>query len=264
MTKLPPLERGLKILELAASRPEGLDWKQACTCLGSASTATVAKVLKVLAERGYLVKIDKKYKSGPAVNSLVPGITSKEFLENHGPLLAKEFSGYINESCVVAVFDEDKFRFTGVQIIEGSMGYSPPGMIIYPEMGHIMTQIMHAVEEPQTIKYKLESGEISFGSKGTAPEWEEYNSILSAGRKRGIFLEYGWRRPQAYRMAMPIFSEDLSLAGAFMCGYPDKDLLLANIDKNFIYYLQVMSKIPDYKKIFKAGIEKLGDGDINA
>ncbi|MCK4983510.1 MAG: hypothetical protein KAS17_11335 [Victivallaceae bacterium] len=256
MTKLPPLERGLQILELAASRPDGFNWKQACACLGSVSTATVAKVLKVLTERGYLIQVDAKYKSGSAINRLVPGVNARDLLLNHGPLLAKEFSDYINESCVVAVFDEDKFRFTGVQIIEGSMGYSPPGMVIYREMGHAMTQILHATEAPENVKCKLEAGKISFGYRGTVPGWEEYSSVLSAGRNNGIFLEYGWRRPHAHRMVIPVFTKELSLAGAFMCGYSNKDILLENVEENFACYLKVMSKISNYEDIFNAGIKK--------
>ncbi len=256
MTKLPPLERGLQILELAASHPEGFDWKQACACLGSVSTATVAKVLKVLTERGYLIQSNGRYKSGPAINSLVPGFNAKDLLVNHGPLLAKEFSDCINESCVVAVFDKDKFRFTGVQIIEGSMGYSPPGTLVSPEMGHVMSQIIHSRQNSKNIKSQLESGGILFGTRGTVPEWDEYSSVLLAGRHNGIFLEYGWRRPHAYRMAIPVFDEPLTLVGAFMCGYPNKDILLKNVDNNFACYLKVMSKISDYEDNFYSGVEK--------
>ncbi len=257
MTKLPPLERGLQILELAASHPEGFNWKQACACLGSVSTATVAKVLKVLTERGYLVQEDAKYKSGLAINSIVPSVNARDLLLNQGPLLAKEFSDYIHESCVVAVFNEDKFKFTGVQIIEGSMGYSPPGMIIYREMGHVLNQIMDSAEDPEDVKSRLESGKMSFGYRGNAPEWKEYSSVLSAGRKNGIFLEYGWRRPHAYRMAIPVFTEELSLAGAFMCGYSNKDILLDNMEENLAFYFKIMSKISNYENTFNAGIKKI-------
>ncbi len=257
MTKLPSLERGLQILELAASSQEGFTWKQACSCLGSVSTATVARVLKVLAEREYIIQLNGKYKSGPAANRIIPTVSVNSLLITHGPLLAKEFSEDIHESCVVAVFDKDKFRFTGVQIIEGSMGYSPPEMIINQEWGHVMTQILHTMEPYNNVKSRLESGKISFGYRGTVPEWKEYRSVLSEGRKTGIFLEYGWRRPQAYRMAVPVFTEELSLAGAFMCGYSNKKLLQSKVKENLACYLKVMSKIPGYEKIFNAAIQRM-------
>ncbi|MDD5598891.1 MAG: hypothetical protein PHV82_13165 [Victivallaceae bacterium] len=258
--RLPPLERGLAILKLAAASAEGFTWKQAHALLGEVSTATVTKVLKVLAAGEYLVHENGKYKAGSEINKLIPCRTVRDLLLNQGPVLAKEFSGYIQESCVIAVFDGINFTFTGVQILEGSMGYSPPGMVINKEMGHIMTQLLHVAEDPKTLKFKLEAGGISFGPRGKTPEWEEYDRVLAGGRKNGIFLEYGWRRPHAYRMAIPVFTEDYNLAGVFMCGYSNKTVLLENVNKNFAYYLKVMGKISDYEKIFGAGLKNMGNG----
>ena len=60
-------------------------------------------------------------------------------------------------------------------------------------------------------------------------------------------------------MAIPVFNDELSMAGAFMCGYSNKEMLLENVEKNVAYYLKVMSKIANYEKKFKAGIKQKKD-----
>lgn len=47
---LPPLERGLELLEYIASKHNGITWKEAHEKLG-VSTATVARILRVLVKK---------------------------------------------------------------------------------------------------------------------------------------------------------------------------------------------------------------------
>jgi hypothetical protein len=182
---------------------------------------------------------------------------TRKLLLNYGQYLAKEFSGYTNESCVVAVFNKDKFLFTGVQVIAGSMRYSSPGTVVDRKMGHVLSQILHAGEISENVKEDIRSGKISFGYKRTAPEWEEYNSALISGLQSGVFLENSWCYSDIYRIAIPVFTSGLLLAGAFMCGHSNKNILAKNMAEYFISYLKVMNRIPDYEAIFDAGIKRI-------
>ena len=257
MASLPPLERGLKVLEMAASSANGFTWKQACDLLGPVSTATVARLLKVLVEQGYLMQDGNFYKTGVAIQKLYPITNVNWILKNHGKHIAEKFSSLLQESCVISAYDGQVFEFVGVKIVEGSIGYGSMGYKIYPTVGHVFTQVSHAYTHPQEIKSPFQGGDINYGFQGKRPSWKLYAKSIVTGIKTGHFIELGWRRGTVYRTGIPVFGEDGFMVGAFMCGYHIEETLYQNLDFIMENYFKALDRIDGYRSLFQNGLEKM-------
>jgi|GEM_PF-5753033 len=254
MATLPPLERGLMILEQAAAYPDGITWKQVCECLDGVSSTTVSRLLKVLCEQNYLELANRRYKTGSRVQSLMPNFDVAEPLRRFAPALAKELAEAFSESVVLAVFNGTCFEFVGVEIVEGSTGYGGIGTIIPVLMGHTLTMVAHAQRDPQEIRPAFDSGTLDFGLQANPPTWHEYAESIVRGIKTGLFCEYAWRRTLFHRVSRPIFSADKKLIGAFLCGYSTKQQLEQHLDDILSTTAIVLKRIGEGTTVFQEGL----------
>jgi len=225
--------------------------------LNGVSSATVSRILKVLSEQNYLESTNARYKTGSRVQLLMPNFDASEPLRRYAPALAKELAEILNESVVIAVFNGKFFEFVGVEIIEGSTGYSGIGKVIPVLMGHTLTMVDHARKEPQEIYSAFNCGKIDFGPQANPPTWREYVESIIYGIKTGLFCEYAWRRTLYHRVSRPIFSADKKLIGAFLCGYSTKEQLKENLDNILSATGTFFKKIGESKKVFQEGLKIL-------
>lgn len=213
---LPPLERGLELLEFIASNPNGVTWKEAHEKLGSVSTATVTRILQVLTKKEYLVHKDGLYLCGSRCEKLALYSTPLDIIKRKGQNWAKLVAEAIQESVVIAQLQENKFIFTGVHLIDESISCSGIGTVIPYSFGHALTLLLHAGQNRNKLKDEFDKKKFDFGNIGKPPAWRSFVDAIEKGRKSGMFFADEFRRKNVHRVTVPIFDQSGKIIGGCM------------------------------------------------
>lgn len=257
MASLPPLERGLRIIELAAEHKNGISWKQAHETLDGVSTATTSKILKVLVEQQYLKHEDGVYKPYLKMTAMGGAIDCIERLCRLGPRWSDETATQIGASVVIALLAESCVEFVGASVVEGSLAFSGIGITFPYTNAHILTQIHHVQCQPDNVKRQFDNGILSFEPQGNNPDWQTYVKAIQDGLTTGIFYEYSWKFAFFYRFAVPFFSGAGELVGALMTGFKTRELLEEHKQQIFDCTVTLNARLTGNENSFQQGMDKL-------
>ncbi len=219
MSTLPPLERGLTILTLAAANKDGITWKAARQAVGNVSPVTISRLLSVLTDNGYLIHTGGRYLSGPNCTRLVPAKNEQELLERYAQEWAEEVRTRMGQSAVLAVRVKDAFRFAGVANIDGGLGYMEPGTVVADTRSHVITLLYLSLAEKNTTRLRARLESLIYTQGVEPPDTADLLAEVESGRQTGLYCEYAWTRPACYRGAVPLFSRSNELIGVFFCGH---------------------------------------------
>lgn len=213
-SSVPALERGLRVLELIVESPEPPGFNSLAKALGVSAT-TMARLLAVLIERGYVTKDEdrRKYLPGPRVSttlgwkepivdqlrtegrrSLVPLIES-----SHCTALVF----YFNRSqvqCVAKVTHPDSLAMQEVGTISSNLSITPWGWLLYEALNHEQRfQSLKHMSDPERFM-------------------REIDGHLDFLHHHGFACDRGLYRASVRRLAAPVRGENGSLLGALALG----------------------------------------------
>ncbi len=204
----PALDTGLDILEfLALKKVAGFN--QLCAILPM-SKASVARVLKTLALRGYAVKgeDDGKWRPGPRMSFPGGGLPAAELLRKEAPSVLKSFVDKTGCTAHCVYWSGKEFQIIAKEQREGGivmmdvgaivrdLSTSPWGWLFYLSLDNVQKEeALRHVEDPVRMKKRL-------------PEWSGFI------RKNGFAFDDHEIFPVRMRLGAPVHDSRGRIVGA--------------------------------------------------
>lgn len=204
----PALDAGLDILEfLALKKVAGFN--QLCAIL-PISKASVARVLKTLAMRGYAAKSenDGKWRPGPRMSFPGGGLPTVELLRAEAPAVLRSFVDKTGCTAHCVYWSGREFQIIAKEQREGGivmmdvgaivrdLSTSPWGWLFYLSLDNVQKkEALRHVEDPVRMKKRL-------------PEWSEFI------RKNGFAFDDHEIFPVRMRLGAPVHDSRGRIVGA--------------------------------------------------